>query len=144
MTSIRAATAAELADWDERTVDAPGGHVYQSRAWAEHRVAAGWAADHLVFEDGSAVLALRRLFPLVVGCSAYVPRGPIPRDEEPAVTADRLTTLVEHLRMASAAVVATDAEIPASTGYRELLASVGFRPIEEIQPSRHRVSLPLA
>ena len=40
MTSIREATAAELADWDERTVDAPGGHVYQSVAWAERTYAA--------------------------------------------------------------------------------------------------------
>ena len=51
MTTIRLATADELADWDERTVDAPGGHVYQSRAWAEHRARSGWAADHLVFGD---------------------------------------------------------------------------------------------
>ena len=35
--SVRDATPEELADWDARTVDAPGGHVYQSRAWAEHR-----------------------------------------------------------------------------------------------------------
>ena len=34
----------ELADWDARTVDAPGGHVYQSRAWADHRRGVGLAA----------------------------------------------------------------------------------------------------
>ena len=45
--TIRVADPAELTDWDERTVDVPGGHVYQSRAWAEHRVKAGWQADHL-------------------------------------------------------------------------------------------------
>ena len=42
------------------------------------------------------------------------------------------------------AVVASDAEIPTATGYSERLAEIGFKPIEEIQPSRHRVSLPLA
>jgi lipid II:glycine glycyltransferase (peptidoglycan interpeptide bridge formation enzyme) len=42
------------------------------------------------------------------------------------------------------AVVATDAEIPQATGYPDLLAASGFHPIEEIQPSRHRISLPLA
>ena len=144
MTTIRAATAEELADWDERTVDAPGGHVYQSRAWAEHRVAGGWEADHLVFgDDGYRVLALRRPFPLMVGGTAYIPRGPIPAGEDPARTADRLNDVVVHLMRGALAVVASDAEIPAATGYGDLLAEIGFHPIEEIQPSRHRVSLPL-
>src|SRR4029077_5177208 len=40
-------------------------------------------------------------------------------------------------------VVATDAEIPAATGYAALLAGIGFHSIEEIQPSRHRYTLPL-
>ena len=145
MTSIRAATAAELADWDERTVDAPGGHVYQSRAWAEHRIAAGWEADHLVFaDDGYRVLALRRPFPFVGGSSAYVPRGPIAAGEPAEKTAQRLSAIAIHLAEAGVAVVAADAEIPAATGYRERLAAAGFHAIEEIQPSRHRISLPLA
>ena len=33
--------------------------------------------------------------------------------------------------------------MPAATGYPGLLTGIGFRPIEEIQPSRHRFSLPL-
>jgi lipid II:glycine glycyltransferase (peptidoglycan interpeptide bridge formation enzyme) len=145
LSSIRAATAAELADWDERTVDVPGGHVYQSRAWAEHRVRAGWEADHLVFaDDGYSALALRRPFPVVAGSSAYMPRGPITAGADAATTADRLAAIVEHLRLASVAVVASDTEIPAATAYSDRLAAIGFHPIEEIQPSRHRVSLPLA
>ena len=40
-------------------------------------------------------------------------------------------------------VVATDAELPAASGYGALLADLGFRPVEEIQPARHRLSLPL-
>ena len=144
MTTFRAATADELADWDERTVDAPGGHVYQGRAWAEHRVRAGWAADHLIGDDGSAVLALRRPFPVTGGWSAYLPRGPIARDETPEATTARLAGVVDHLRAATCAVVATDAEIPAASGYGGLLAALDFHPIEELQPSRHRVSLPLA
>ena len=145
MTSIRAATPEELADWDERTVDAPGGHVYQSRAWAEHRVAAGWEADFLVFgDDGYRALALRRPLPVAGGWSAYVPRGPIAAGESAGQTAERLAAITDHLAAAQVAVVASDAEIPAATGYGEHLAEIGFRPIEEIQPSRHRVSLPLA
>jgi lipid II:glycine glycyltransferase (peptidoglycan interpeptide bridge formation enzyme) len=143
--TIRAATAAELVDWDEGAVDAPGGHVYQSRAWAEHRVAAGWEADHLVFdEDGFRALALRRSFDLVGGSSAYIPRGPISGGETPDRTAERLAAITRHLGDAGVAVVASDAEIAAATGYGARLAAIGFHPIEEIQPSRHRVSLPLA
>ena len=77
MTSIHAATEAELADWDERTVDGRGGHVLQSLTWAEHRERSGWTADRLVFEDGFRVLALHRPWPLVGGWSGYVPRGPV-------------------------------------------------------------------
>jgi lipid II:glycine glycyltransferase (peptidoglycan interpeptide bridge formation enzyme) len=142
--TLRLATPEELIDWDERAVDAPGGHVYQSRAWAEHRAASGWQPDHLVFEDGYRVLALRRALPLVGGWSAYIPRGPIAAAESAAQTADRLAVVVDYLATGEVAVVATDAEIPAATGYRERLAAIGFQPIEEIQPSRHRVSLALA
>ncbi len=144
MTSIRTATAAELADWDEGAVDAPGGHVYQSLAWAEHRVAAGWTAEHLQFDDGFRALALLRPFDVVGGASAYVPRGPIAGGEPVERTAERLGAIVDHLAEAAVAVVASDAEIPAATDYAKRLASIGFAPIEEIQPSRHRISLSLA
>ena len=144
MTTIRAATAAELADWDERTVDAPGGHVLQSRTWAEHRERSGWTADRLVFDDGFRVLALRRPWPIVGGWSAYLPRGPITAGEPPTRTAERLAAVADHLAEVGVAVVAADAEIPAATSYGRELAARGFHPIEEIQPSRHRVSLPLA
>jgi lipid II:glycine glycyltransferase (peptidoglycan interpeptide bridge formation enzyme) len=141
LTSIREATAAERTDWDERTVDVPGGHVYQSQAWAEHRVKAGWEADHLVFEDGYAVLVLRRRWPWIAGSSAYVPRGPVAAGETPERTAERLAAIVDWLAERDVAVVAADAEIPAATGYPAQLARIGFHPIEEIQPSRHRIAL---
>jgi lipid II:glycine glycyltransferase (peptidoglycan interpeptide bridge formation enzyme) len=143
LTPIHAATADELVDWDETTVDAPGGHVHQSRAWAEHRTASGWEADHLVFEDGYRALSLRRSLPAVGGWSAYIPRGPISAGELAAQTAERLAAIVDDLAARDVAVVATDAEIPAATGYPERLAAIGFAPIEEIQPSRHRISLAL-
>ena len=143
MTSIREATAAERTDWDERTVDVPGGHVYQSHAWAEHRVKAGWQADHLVFEDGFGALVLRRGWPWVSGSSAYVPRGPVAAGETPDRTAERLAAIVDWLGERDVAVIAADAEIPAATGYPGHLARIGFHAIEEIQPSRHRIALPL-
>ena len=144
MTTIHAATSAELADWDERTVDGRGGHVYQGLAWAEHRERSGWTADRLVFDDGFRVLVLRRPWPIVGGSSAYVPRGPVGAGEPVDETAKRLAAVVDHLAGVGVAVLASDAEIPAATGYGAALARQGFHPIEEIQPSRHRVSLPLA
>ena len=106
MTTIRTATPAELADWDERTVDVPGGHVLQSRAWAEHRSRTGWVADKLLFDDGYAVLALRRPLPAVGGWSAYVPRGPIGAGQAPDRTAERLGALADHFAEQSVAVLA--------------------------------------
>jgi lipid II:glycine glycyltransferase (peptidoglycan interpeptide bridge formation enzyme) len=143
LTSIREASAAELADWDERAVDVRGGHVYQSRAWAEHRVRAGWEADHLVFEDGYAALVLRRAWPWVGGWSAYLPRGPVAAGEPASQTAERLAEIVAWLAERDVAVVASDAEIPAASGYPADLARIGFHQIEELQPSRHRIALPL-
>jgi lipid II:glycine glycyltransferase (peptidoglycan interpeptide bridge formation enzyme) len=144
LTSIRAATPAELADWDERAVDGPGGHVLQSLAWAAHREATGWTADRLVFDDGFRLLALRRTWPIVGGSSAYIPRGPIPADEPAERTAERLAAVTAHLAGSGVAVVASDAEVPAASGYPARLRAIGFHPIEEIQPSRHRLSLGLA
>ena len=143
MTSIHLATPAELADWDDRTVDAPGGHVYQSLAWADHRVRAGWRADRLVFEDGYRALVLQRTWPIVGGWSAYIPRGPISAGEPAGDTAARLRDITNHVASAGSAVIASDAEIPATTDYPDMLRDAGFHRIEEIQPSRHRISLRL-
>src|SRR5947199_4347907 len=74
----READDAEVAAWDERTVAPPGGHVLQSRAWAEYRARAGWRARYLVGDDGSGVLVRVKPWPVVGGASAYVSRGPVP------------------------------------------------------------------
>jgi lipid II:glycine glycyltransferase (peptidoglycan interpeptide bridge formation enzyme) len=141
--TVRPATPDELADWDELTVDPPGGHVYQSRAWAAHRAAGGWTPHHLVVDDTYGVLALSRPWPFVGGASAYIPRGPIAAGSEPSDTAARLMEVTSHLAEQGVDVVASDAELPVDTDYPELLNLAGFHPIEEIQPSRHRISLPL-
>lgn len=147
----REATAAELEDWDRRTVHAPGGHVYQSRAWAEQRRRLGWAPLHLVLDAEHAALVLTRRAPLVGSRSAYVPRGPVWDAAAGAAAADgeaaarRMADLATWLGARGVDVVATDAEVPAAAAaYGRGLRAAGFRPIGEIQPSRHRVSLSLA
>jgi lipid II:glycine glycyltransferase (peptidoglycan interpeptide bridge formation enzyme) len=137
------ATPEDEADWDRRAVQAPGGHVYQSLAWAEHRAASGWGPRFLRFDDGFALLALERSWPFIGGSSAYLPRGPIAAGEAAEVTAERLAAATDYLAGTGVDVLAADAEIPADTGYGERIREAGFRPIPEIQPSRHRISLPL-
>jgi lipid II:glycine glycyltransferase (peptidoglycan interpeptide bridge formation enzyme) len=141
VTQYREATPDELAGWDELTVRPAGGHVLQSRAWGEHRATRGWDPRFLVGDDGSGVLTLTRQWPIVGGASAYIPRGPAPTGGiEDAVA--RLDGATRWLAAQGIDVVASDAEVPAS-GYAERIRAIGFRPIEEIQPSRHRLSVRL-
>jgi len=131
------------ADWDAHTVDLPGGHVYQSLAWAAHRRASGWQPRYAVWPGGRAALVLLRPWPFIGGFSAYIPRGPNPIGA-PTEAADRLSLLVAALRDSGVDVVATDPEVPADSDYARRTRAMGFHQIEEIQPSRHRIALPLA
>ena len=142
MTDLLEVAVEPPADWDERVVDRPGGHVLQSRAWARHRRRSGWRP--LFLSAGEAgVLALTRSWPLIGGGSAYLPRGPVPTAGGEAAArflVAAAATLAEH----GIDVVAADPEVPAAdSSYRARIAAAGFQPIEEIQPSRHRLTLPL-
>ena len=142
--SVRDALPEELEDWDARTVGEPGGHVYQSRAWAEHRRATGWQPRFLVTDDGGRALALTRRWPLVRSGSAYLPRGPVPMGADAAALGARLVAIGDALAAEGIDVVAADSEVPAAAReFRAAIEAAGFHAIEEIQPSRHRVSLPL-
>jgi hypothetical protein len=142
-TSIHEATEAELADWDARAVHVPGGHVYQSRTWGEYRRRNGWRSRFLVFDDGFCLLSAERPWPLLGGAGAYIARGPVAAGEAVAQTADRLAAAATWLAARGVDVISSDAEIPVATGYPDLLRERGFHQIEEAQPSRHRMTLPL-
>ena len=137
------ATAEQLLDWDVQTVDRAGGNVYQSRAWAAQRARQGWRPRFLVADDGFRLLSLERPWRIVPGAGAYLSKGPISAGEAATRTAERLVAASDWLFAHGLDVVASDAEIPADTGYGALIEASGFRPIEEVQPSRHRVALPL-
>lgn len=146
--TVRAASDHDLADWDALAVDSPGGHVYQSVAWARHRETSGWRPRFLLTTDDAPVLSLERPWPTIGGSSAYLPRGPVaagtPLAEAPVVLARRLIEVTEALAADGVDVVATDAEVPAADrSYGDAIRAAGFAPIEEIQPSRHRIALPL-
>jgi lipid II:glycine glycyltransferase (peptidoglycan interpeptide bridge formation enzyme) len=129
-------------DWDARAVDRVGGHVYQSRAWAEHRRRGGWRPRFVAVGD-QRILALTRSWPLFGGGSAYLPKGPAP-----VVAGDVLGPALWAVTKALAGegidVVAADAEVPSSDrGWSSWLHRARFHAIEEIHPARHRMSLPL-
>jgi len=141
--ALHEATPEDLETWDERAVDDAAGHVYQSVAWGRHRESVGWRAHFLQFDDGFRVLALSRPWRWLPGAGAYVSRGPIPA-EPPAPAASRLAAVTQWLADRGVDVVATDAERPTEAAYTDRLADLGFRQIEELQPSRHRLDLDLA
>ncbi len=135
-------TEAELEGWDDLAVRSPNGTVHQSRAWAAYRERFGWRPRFLVTADGAPVLALARPWPLVGSDGIYISRGPLP-EADPALTLRRLEVVTGWLADHGASVVATDAEVPAGSGYPALLEAAGFHPIEELQPSRHRLAVDL-
>lgn len=147
--AIRDATPADLEVWDRRMVHGPGGHVYQSTAWAGQRERLGWRPRFVMLDDEHGALVLARPFPLVGGSSAYIPRGPVadPTRESAHAIAERTIALADWVSGQGVDVIATDAETRAEGHGAQVaarLAAAGFRRIPEIQPSRHRVSLALA
>ena len=141
---VRELGADELAGWDERTVAPPGGNVYQSLAWAAYRERHGWRPRYLAFDDGFRLLSLERPWPWIGGSGAYLSRGPIADRDAADRSADRLSAAADLLASHGVDVVSSDAEIEAGTGYPALIEARGFRQIEEVQPSRHRMRLVLA
>jgi lipid II:glycine glycyltransferase (peptidoglycan interpeptide bridge formation enzyme) len=147
--AVRELRGAQLDGWDAAAVDAAGGHVLQSRAWAAHREAGGWRPRFLACGEVRA-LALVRPWPGLGGGSAYLPRGPVgPRlpwtgDGSGTAIGVALVTVTSLLAAEGVDVIAADPEVADDdAGYRAALASAGYRPIEEIQPSRHRTALAL-
>jgi lipid II:glycine glycyltransferase (peptidoglycan interpeptide bridge formation enzyme) len=146
---VRELGEAELTDWDGAAVDTEGGHILQSRAWAAHRAGQGWQPRFLEVGDARALVLVRR-WPAVGGASAYVPRGPV-ADRAPwleaaggAAIGRALGIIGRHLEDEGIDVLAADPEVPADDAvYRRALDAAGFHGIPEIQPSRHRMLLPL-
>lgn len=131
------------ADWDRLTVEPEGGHVLQSQAWAEHRRGQGWPPRYVRFSDDRCALVLMRRQPPLPGFLAYAPRGPIAAGDPVEQVAARAVALAKWLRREGATLLVVDPQLDASPRYRSLLTAAGYRETEEIQPSRHRLVLPL-
>jgi lipid II:glycine glycyltransferase (peptidoglycan interpeptide bridge formation enzyme) len=142
VTGLHEVRGGDLDGWDARAVDAPGGQVFQSRAYGEFQATLGWRVRYLQFDDGSPVLVLQRRWPWIGGWSAYVPRGPVPVGDA-AANAARQIAVARWLAERGTAVIAADPEVEAGPEFSAALAAAGFRSIEELQPSRHRMRIPL-
>jgi lipid II:glycine glycyltransferase (peptidoglycan interpeptide bridge formation enzyme) len=142
--SVRArlATRDELRDWDEHTVGSANGHVYQSIAWGEYRAAHGRPVWHVVFDDGFRVLVVGRDRPVVGGGWAYATRGPVP-ESDPALSAARAAAIADLLAQEGLDSFTVDGETPSATGLGRELEARGFRAVEEVQTSRHRMDVNL-
>jgi lipid II:glycine glycyltransferase (peptidoglycan interpeptide bridge formation enzyme) len=139
---VRLAEAPDLETWDAWAVDGPGGHVYQSQAWARHRARFGWQPRFGVLDDGGPVLALTRPWRALPGGSAYVSRGPVPAGP-PDATAAHVVEVGDWLAEQGLDVVAVDPEVPADGPFGPAIRAAGWRQIEELQPSRHRMDVTL-
>ena len=131
------------ADWDETTVAVSGGSVLQGTVSAAHRAAEGWTPWYLGFADGRRALVLTHPQPPLPGVVAYAPRGPVSAGDSPARVAARAAGLAAWARGHGAIVLGVDPELDADAGFETAMARSGFRVTEEIQPSRHRMLVPL-
>jgi lipid II:glycine glycyltransferase (peptidoglycan interpeptide bridge formation enzyme) len=143
VTNVVSAAPTAPADWDDATVTPPGGHVLQSRAWAEHRAGQGWQPRFVSFDDGRRALVLTRRQPPLPGFAAYAPRGPISAGDPAEALAARVIALSTWVRSAGGRVLTIDPELSANPKYEGILAAGRFKQREEIQASRHRMLVPL-
>ncbi|HEY5628704.1 MAG TPA: peptidoglycan bridge formation glycyltransferase FemA/FemB family protein, partial [Candidatus Limnocylindrales bacterium] len=130
-------------DWDDTTVSVPGGSVLQGTIAAAHRAAEGWTPWYLGFADGRRALVLTHAQPPLPGVVAYGPRGPVAAGDAPEQVAARAAGLAAWARKRGVIVLGVDPELDADAGFEAAMAGAGFRPTEEIQPSRHRMLVPL-
>lgn len=136
---VRSVSRTAPPDWDALTVDPPGGHVLQGRAWAAHRAEQGWRPWFTRFSDDRAALFLTLHQHPMPGFLAYAPRGPISAGDPPVDVAARAIALARFIRSRGGTLLVVDPELDAGRGYEDAMARGGFRPTEEIQAGRHRV-----
>lgn len=129
------------AGWDANAVDVPGGHVLQGTTWAAHSAASGWGIRYVTFESGRVALLITARQPPLPGFTAYASRGPVAAGDPPARVAARAIALAGVVREVGGTILAVDPELDDDPAYDAALAAAGFRPTEEIQPSRHRMVL---
>ena len=129
--------------WNALTVDAPGGHVMQGTAWADHRRSQGAQPRYVAFGEDRAALMVLREQRLVPGSIATARKGPIAAGDPIDVMASRAVQLADVARAAGATELFIDPEVDADPTWGAALDRAGFGVTAEVQPSIHVMRLVL-
>ena len=122
-------------------MDAPGGHVMQGSAWAEHRRAQGADPRFVTFSDGRVALVVLRHQRLAPGIVATCRRGPAHASLTGTELAGHITVLGDAMRDLGARELFVDPELDADAGYEAAMDALGARHTDEFQPSIHVMRL---
>lgn len=119
--------------WDER-IAAAGGHLLQSWAWGELKARFGWRVQRIAVGAACAQILYRPL-PGGLGALAYVPKGPVARDEsELQALLDEIDTRARRER---AICLKIEPNLEDDAGQRQQLQRQGFRiSPQQVQPRR--------
>jgi len=130
--------------WNALTVDAPGGHVMQGTAWADHRRSQGAQPRFVRFGEHRGALMVLRDQRFVPGSIATARKGPIAAGDPIDVVSARAVLLADAARSAGATELFIDPEIDADPAWGVALEHAGFAVTTEVQPSIHvmRLTLP--
>ena len=140
---VTADDAVPPADWDERAVAVPGGHVMQSATWGTYRATQGYEPRYLTFDDQRvALVLLRRTFGLP-GVEASVRRGPAHAGERGAPAATHAIAVASWAADIGARDLFLDPELPADPAYAAAMEAAGFAIGRGIEPSIHVMRLEL-
>jgi len=129
--------------WNAMTVDAPGGHVMQGTAWADHRRSQGASPRFVRFGGDRGALLVLRAQKLAPGAIATARKGPISAGDPIDIVAARAVVLADAARAAGATELFLDPEIDADPAWGSALERAGFVVTAEVQPSIHVMRLVL-
>ena len=114
------------------------GHFLQHPAWGEFKAAFGWSPLRVAVADGEHFVAgaqvlFRRLLPAIT--LAYVPRGPILRQDDPDLLAFLVDALDRVARERGAVFLKVEPDWEDGPDAQARLTKAGFRPsFQTVQP----------
>ena len=140
---VVADVATAPADWDERAVAVPGGHVMQSAAWGDYRASLGSEPRYLEFDDDRVALVLLRSTPGLPGVEASCRRGPAHAGERSTAAVARAVALAAWAGDHGARDLYLDPERDADPDWAAAMDAAGFEVTTGLDPSIHVMRLDL-
>ena len=120
----------EAEKWDRELTDgASPAPLLQSWAWGEVQARSGWTIERVRFDARHmASVQVRSVGPMR---EAYVPRGPVPADQQ------SMELLIDWARRAGMARLIVEPEAPPK--YEDLMLDLGFGAAKPVQPQHTRI-----